>query len=103
MDELFEARFFKALCDPSRIRILAQLAQSCRPRTVSDIAGCCAPDLSVVSRHLACLRDVGILQAEKRGKEVYYSVRYAELADTLRSMADAIDACCPRNEPSEPA
>jgi DNA-binding transcriptional ArsR family regulator len=97
IDKLFEARFFKALCDPCRIGILTKLARSCEPRTVSDIAGCCPPDLSVVSRHLATLRDAGILEAEKRGKEVYYSVRYAELAVTLRGMADAIEACCPND------
>ena len=95
IDELLEARFFKALCDPSRIGILARLAQSCEPRTVSDIASCCLTNVSVVSRHLAMLRDVGILHAEKRGKEVYYAVRYPELAATLRRIADAIEACCP--------
>jgi ArsR family transcriptional regulator len=92
---LLEARFFKAMCDPCRIGILIQLAESCEPRTVTDIAGCCAPDISVVSRHLATLRDAGVLHAEKRGKEVYYRVRYDELATTLRAIADAIETCCP--------
>ncbi len=95
--KLFEARFFKALCDPGRINLLVKLAQSCGPRTVSDIAGCCPTDLSVVSRHLAILRDAGILEARKNGKEVYYSVRYSELTATLRTMADAIEACCPND------
>lgn len=97
VDKLFEARFFKALCDPGRVNLLVKLAQSCEPRTVSDIAGCCPTDLSVVSRHLAILRDVGILEARKNGKEVYYSVRYSELTATLRTMADAIEACCPND------
>jgi ArsR family transcriptional regulator len=92
---LLEARFFKAMCDPCRIGILIQLAESCAPRTVTDIAGCCTPDMSVVSRHLATLRDAGVLHAEKRGKEVFYRVRYGELAATLRAIADAIETCCP--------
>ncbi|MGD2109783.1 MAG: metalloregulator ArsR/SmtB family transcription factor [Phycisphaerae bacterium] len=95
IDELLEARFFKALCDPSRISILVRLARSCGPQTVSQVASCCPTNISVVSRHLATLRDAGMLRAEKRGKEVYYTVRYPELASKLREMADAIEACCP--------
>ena len=40
------------------------------------------------------LRDAGILAARKEGKQVYYSVRYAALADSLRQIADGIEACC---------
>lgn len=87
-------RFFKALCDPNRGAILAQLAECCGPRTVSDIAKRHPIDVSVVSRHLAILRDAGILEAEKQGKEVRYSVRFHDLAVTLRTMAGEIEACC---------
>lgn len=91
---LFDVRFFRALCDPCRITILTHLAGQDGPRTVSETARCCPTDLSVVSRHLAILRDAGMLTAEKRGKEVFYSVRYPELAATLRAMADAVESCC---------
>lgn len=93
--DLLSPQFFKALCDPNRLAILARLAEHCGPRTVSEIAGCCSVDLSVVSRHLALLRDAGILKAEKKGKEVHYSVRTDLLVRTLRSIADAVEACCP--------
>lgn len=92
---------FKALCEPMRVGLLAQLTQLPQPATVSQIAACCPIDLSVVSRHLAVLRDCGILTAEKRGKEVFYSVRYNELAATLRGMADAIEQCCPKETKNE--
>ncbi|MHB9023641.1 MAG: ArsR/SmtB family transcription factor [Armatimonadota bacterium] len=95
LGELLDPRFFKALCDPRRVAILARLAALCAPCTVSKIAECCPTDLSVVSRHLAVLREAGILSAEKRGKEVYYAVRYPELVRTLRQLADALEACCP--------
>jgi DNA-binding transcriptional ArsR family regulator len=95
LGEVMDPGFFKALSDPNRIAILARLAQCCDPSTVSQVAQCCTVDMSVVSRHLAALRDAGILEAQKRGKEVYYSVRYPELVNTLRRIADAIDACCP--------
>jgi len=95
LGDLLVPRFFKALGDSTRVAILARLAQGCGPSTVGSVAGCCPVDLSVVSRHLRVLRDAGIVVAEKRGKEVFYSVRYDELARTLRQLADAIDACCP--------
>ena len=79
-----------------RVGLLARLTQMPQPATVTQIASCCPIDLSVVSRHLAVLRDCGILKSEKRGKEVFYSVRYNELATTLRGMADAIEQCCPK-------
>ncbi len=92
---------FKALCDANRVAILADLAAAGAPRTVSQIAAPLAIDLSVVSRHLATLREAGVLAAEKRGKEVYYTVRYQGLAATLRAMAAAIDACCPAESAAE--
>ena len=93
--ELLEPKFFKALGDPNRIVLLAQLAQCRAPCSVSQIAACCPVDLSVVSRHLGTLRDAGIIEGKKQGKEVYYSVRYPEMVSTLRGIADAIEACCP--------
>ena len=94
VDGLLEPRFFRALCDPNRIALLARLTKCCRPCGVSELATCCTTDFSVVSRHLATLRDAGILSCEKRGKEVFYSVRYDELVKTLRALADCFEACC---------
>ena len=91
--DLLEPRFFKALCEPNRIAMLIQLARCCRACTVSEIADCCTVDISVVSRHLAVLRDAGVLDARKKGKQVYYRVRHSLLASTLRSMADVIEGC----------
>ncbi len=101
IDEVLRTRFFKALCDPSRAGLLVRLAQACEPQSVSQIAGCCPCDMSVVSRHLAMLRDAGILDAVRRGKQVYYSVRYNEIVSTLRAMADALEACCGTIGPCE--
>lgn len=90
-----EPRFFKALCDPTRLRILAHLAEARETRTVSEIAERFPLDVSVVSRHLAVLRDAGILVAEKQGKEVRYSVGYESVVSVLRGFARAIESCCP--------
>ena len=86
--------FFKALAEPSRAAILSCLANARRACTVSEVAEQCPVDVSVVSRHLAVLRDAGILSSEKRGREVFYSLDVRHVAATLRSLADALEACC---------
>ncbi len=86
---------FKALGDPNRLALLSRLAECRRECTVSELAECVKVDLSVVSRHLAQLRTVGVLEAEKIGKQVHYRLNCNRLAATLRSIADALDVCCP--------
>lgn len=93
--ETMDARFFKALGDPTRIRLLARLIEIGRPGTVSEVACCTEVDLSVVSRHLSTLREAGIVESERKGKEVHYSVRFPELVKKLRRLADSIEECCP--------
>lgn len=95
IDALLCPELFRALGDPTRVSLLACLAKCRRPATVSEVAACCAVDLSVVSRHLALLQQTGVLHARKEGRTVWYSVRYAELSRALRDLADAIDECCP--------
>jgi len=50
--------------------------------------------MSVVSRHLATLREAGVLASTRRGKEIFYEVRAPELVRTLRAIADAVEGCC---------
>lgn len=93
-----DAQFFRALCDPCRLKLFAYVAQAKKPLTVSQAAKACPTDLSVVSRHLATLKEVGILTSEKIGKEVYYSARYEAIAKLFRQLADSIDRCCPEGK-----
>ena len=101
LDGLLQPALFKALSDPNRLAILCRLAECGTASRVSEVAACCPVDLSVVSRHLGVLRRAGVLAAERRGKEVHYSVRMGWLIRTLRELADALEACCP--PASEPA
>jgi DNA-binding transcriptional ArsR family regulator len=39
---------------------------------------------SVASQHLAILRRVGFVSTEREGKQVFYSVNYARLADVTK-------------------
>ncbi|MCP4204808.1 MAG: winged helix-turn-helix transcriptional regulator [bacterium] len=94
LEDLFPSGFFKALGDRNRIALMARLATCCDSKTVSELSDCCPTDLSVVSRHLATLREAGIVESQKRGREVFYRLRYDQVASSLRRMADAIEECC---------
>lgn len=93
VDDLLDPGLFRALGDPTRVRILGCLVKCGRDCTVGEIAGCCSVDLSVVSRHLQALARAGVLEPRKVGRTVSYSVRSAHLAGTLRKLAAAIEEC----------
>lgn len=95
VDDLLDPELFKALCDPTRAKLLGCLIKCSRPCSVGEIAECCAVDLSVVSRHLSLLETAGVLDATKQGRTVLYAVRYEHLCTTLRSLAHAIEECSP--------
>ncbi|MCZ6596718.1 MAG: metalloregulator ArsR/SmtB family transcription factor [Planctomycetota bacterium] len=96
---------FRALCDPTRLAVVGRLATASRPLTVTEVSGCCGVHLSGVSRHLALLREAGVVCAEKQGREVRYALDCAGLTQVLRGLADAIDdcraACCAAPTESE--
>lgn len=93
LDELLDPRLFKALCDPTRAKMLGCLAKCGRGCSVGEIGECCSVDLSVVSRHLALLAQAGVVESSKAGRVVTYTVRYATLCRTLRDLADALEGC----------
>ena len=95
LDRLLDPALFRALGDRNRLMLLACIAKCGRACSVGEVAECCSVDLSVVSRHLAALARVGVLQPEKQGRVVRYAVRYVELTALLRALADAIESCSP--------
>ena len=95
LDELLDAELFKALSDPTRLRLFSCLSKCGRACSVTEVAECCSVDFSVVSRHLAMLEKAGVLEAAKDGRTVFYSVRYTDVSKTLRSLARAIEECAP--------
>ena len=72
--QLLEARadVFKALAHPSRLAIIDTLAGG--ERCVCELNETVEADMSTVSRHLAVLRNAGILSREKRGNQVFYKL-----------------------------
>jgi DNA-binding transcriptional ArsR family regulator len=95
LSHLLSPELFKALADPRRLSLLVRLAEARRPCTVSQLAEGSGVDLSVVSRHLAVLREAGIISCEKEGKEVWCSLQPGAVAALLRNLANALESCCP--------
>ena len=95
VDDLLDPALFKALGDPTRVRLLACIAKCGRACSVGEVADCCSVDLSVVSRHLQALARAGLVAPSRSGRIVRYEVRYAEIAAQFRALAAAIDECAP--------
>jgi DNA-binding transcriptional ArsR family regulator len=93
--QLLSPRLFKALSDPKRLSLFMRLAEDQGPCTVSQMAQGSGVDFSVVSRHLAILREAGIIKCVKRGKELWCTVEVNAVPKVLRDLADALESCCP--------
>lgn len=82
----------KALNDPKRLLILYALRS--RPMTVTELTEVLDAPQSNTSQHLAVLRQRGLVDSERDGNNVRYSLRHAkviEAVDLLRQVqADEI-------------
>lgn len=81
------AQLCSGIAEPSRILIIYSLAEG--HKCVNDIASELDLSQPTVSRHLKILRDTGILQSERDGQQVYYSLtdkRILQALDLLRGM-----------------
>ncbi|HQW29921.1 MAG: helix-turn-helix transcriptional regulator [Verrucomicrobiales bacterium] len=67
------AEVFKALSNANRLIIVD--AVSGGERCVADLTALLGLDMSTVSSHLSVLKNVGILIDERRGNQVFYSLR----------------------------
>jgi DNA-binding transcriptional ArsR family regulator len=68
------ARIIKAMAHPTRLFIVDELARN-GERCVCELTEMVGVDMSTVSRHLAMLKNVGIVEDDKRGAQVYYRLR----------------------------
>ena len=68
-----QARIIKALAHPTRLFIVDELSRG--ERCVCELTDMIGVEMPTVSRHLSQLRNVGILEDEKRGAQVFYRLR----------------------------
>ncbi|HSR46785.1 MAG TPA: metalloregulator ArsR/SmtB family transcription factor [Anaerolineales bacterium] len=75
------SRLCEGLADPTRILILYALAEA--PRNVSELAEALGSPQPTVSRHLKVLREREMVQAERIGPAIRYSLTDARLIEAL--------------------
>jgi len=78
------ARVFKALGDPTRVRLISLIAaadgaQAC----ICDLTGPVGLSQPTVSHHMKLLAEAGLVAREQRGKWAYYGL-VADAFDALR-------------------
>ena len=66
------AELFRAFSDTSRVRIMSALVNG--EKNVNALAGIVGISESAVSHHMRGLRQMGLVQTRREGKEVYYRV-----------------------------
>ena len=68
-----QAGILKALGHPTRLLLVEELAE--KSRCVCELTAAAGLDISTVSKHLSVLRNAGIVVDEKRGLQVFYSLK----------------------------
>ncbi len=101
MNENHAAEVFRALSVPSRMRILL-LLKSSGPLPVKTIAETLDMTSPAVSQHLKVLRQAGLVQSERQGYFVPYSVDAHALSDCC-GMIVRVCACPGPSGAAEPA
>ena len=80
MDETTKAKYearakiIKAIAHPTRLFIVDELSRS-EEKCVCELTEMIGADMSTVSKHLAILKEAGIVEDEKRRSMVFYRLR----------------------------
>lgn len=85
-----QAKIFKALGHPSRLLMAHALRDG--EKCVCDLQALIGADMSTVSRHLAVLREAGVVRSEKRGTSIYYALSLGCLETFLHCTGTLIEA-----------
>lgn len=80
------SRFGKALADPTRAAVLLQQG----PAVPSELAARIGVSRQIVSNHLACLRDCGLVVGVPVGRNVRYELSDPKLAHALEDLLGTI-------------
>lgn len=90
--KLYEARanIIKALAHPSRLLIVDQLNQG--QKSVGELTEMIGTDTSTVSKHLSVLKNAGLVDDEKHGTTVYYSLRCPCILDFIGCVEEVIES-----------
>jgi DNA-binding transcriptional ArsR family regulator len=81
---------FRSLGDPARLMIVRRLAVG--PARVTDLTAALGLAQSTVSKHLACLRDCGLVTSEPAGRASVFRLTQPALADMLTAAETVLAA-----------
>lgn len=89
----------KALSDPNRLHLLLLLAEG--PRSVRELTDLSGMSQTLVSHHLAPLREQGLVTVTPKGRSNVYAMCCEALAGPVKLLAtlaaltpEGADACC---------
>lgn len=84
------AALFRSLGDPARLMIVRRLAKG--PARVTDLVAALGLAQSTVSKHLACLRDCGLVVSEPAGRASVFHLAEPALAEMLTAAESVLAA-----------
>lgn len=89
MDDMafkIKADFLKGLAHPIRLQIIEYLKNG--EASVGKLVQELGVEQSNLSRHLATLRDLGVLEARQEKTSVYYAIHDSDIIKVLRPVAE---------------
>src|SRR5579859_3272748 len=84
------AALFRSLGDPARLVIVRRLAAG--PARVTDLTAALGLAQSTVSKHLACLRDCGLVDCEPVGRASVFRLTQPSLVEVLTAAESLLSA-----------
>jgi len=90
MTDLCEAmkKFGKGIGSVPRYRIVEALFSG--PKTVGDLAEKTKQSQPLVSQHLRVLKETGLVQDERRGQEVFYTLNTEHTIQLLKRLSEEL-------------
>jgi len=84
------AKVMKAMAHASRLIMIDALSGG--ERCVCDLQARVGHDMSTVSKHLAVLKKAGLVEDERRGKQVYYRLKVPCILNFFHCIESVIEA-----------
>jgi DNA-binding transcriptional ArsR family regulator len=84
------AEILRALAHPLRMKILEFIDQNDQIN-VNKIYNTLKLEQSITSQHLRILRLAGLVDTNREGKFIYYSINYARIGNTVAAINDFLE------------
>jgi DNA-binding transcriptional ArsR family regulator len=81
--------FGKGIANPSRYQIIKVLFSG--PKTVTQISRKTKQSQPLVSQHLKALKQFGLVEDKRKGKEIFYSLNVEHVVNLLKSLLEELN------------